>query len=459
MFDRSKYKKTTVESVDETIDKAQSTMNNPLSQRQERASFYSVAKEGRHVIRILPAPGDCRAYVPRKTAKLPIECPVYDSDGKDTGKKEIKMKDVFTADVHSERMGGKDAVITYLNYVYAMANDIQDADERKKFLAPINGYRDKKKNWVWGVAPTLNYVAYVFVNGEFYRLDIRPAWWKKMKSISLERASDDSIKIDVFSDPEEGYALIINSSKDDKDKWQFDLSCALPKTGQSWEDFFAENAVTDEMFEIMEQYPTLEDQYKDIFSRKDWNLQLEGLERLDEKYGYGIFQNDEFLNELEELEKLVPEDDDVKQAATINTRKQTVKSDSEQKSTVESKSSKPSVTSKSTDLQNKYPSLVQMKRELKAYIKSEYEDTETLPEDLTLSDLKHWYDLMKEGRMLPFDDDNEEESESQSDPIDSEPDDSENKSFEEDDEPVKAPSKPTSSIAQRLAELRDRKRK
>ena len=439
MFDRSKYKKTTVESVDETVNQAQSTMNNPLSQRQERASFYSVAKEGRHVIRILPAPDGCMTYMPRKTVKLPIECPVFDANGKDTGKKEIKMKDVFTADVHSERMQGKDAVISYLNYVYAMAQEIQDSDERKKFLAPINGYRDKKKNWIWGVAPTLNYTSYVFVGGEFYRFDIRPAWWKKMKNISLERASDDTIKIDIFSDPDQGYPLIINSSKDEKDKWQFDLSCGLPKTGQNWEDFFEQNRVTDEMFEIMEQYPTLDDQYRDVFSRKDWNMQVEGLERLDEKYGFGIFQNDEFLSEMEEIDKLVPDDDDVKQAATMKPKTTSVNSTS---------TSKPKEETKST-----YPSLIQMKKELKAYIKTEYEDTETLPEDLTLDELRYWYDLMKEGKMLPFDE-GEPEDDYTNEPKPEE-------TPEEEPMPIRQPSaaKPTSSISSRLAALRQSMKK
>lgn len=84
--------------------------------------------------------------MPRKTVKLPIECAVYDKDGKDTGKKEIRQRDVFTSDIHSNRMNGEDAVLTYISHVYNLANDIQDKEERAKFLYPISGYRNKQNN-------------------------------------------------------------------------------------------------------------------------------------------------------------------------------------------------------------------------------------------------------------------------------------------------------------------------
>lgn len=164
----------------------------------------------------------------------------------------------------------------------------------------------------------LNYVAYVWAENDVYRLDLRPDWWKKMKNISMERAggSDDGIiNLDIFSDPDEGYPLIINVATDENKKKNFDISCGMPDANkrQSWDDFFAKNRVSDEVFGIMEELPTLDDIYVDVFSRKDWDMQLEGLERIDEEQSYGIFQNDAFLNKLEELDKLVPEEDEIKE--------------------------------------------------------------------------------------------------------------------------------------------------
>lgn len=432
-FDRSKYKKqVSIDEVDDDLKKAQATMKNPAFGNQGgRASFYTVNKEGRYELRVLPSVKGEKPYISRKVVKLPIECPIYDKDGKDTGKKEVRQKDVFTSDVHSDKMGGKDAVMIYIDFVYALANDIQDSDEKKKFLAPITGYFNRQKQWVWGVSPNLNYVCYVYVEDEIHRFDVRPQWWKKMKNISLERSNDNVINIDVFSDCDEGYPLIINTTLNEKGKSQFDISCGLPDASkrESWDDFFLRTRVPDNILQELEELPSLEDQYKDVFSRKDWDMQIEGLERFDKQNGFEIFQNDEFLNALEELEKLVPEDDEVKQVAKIPSKKK----------------EEPKQTSTPT---TSYPPLIKMKAELNDYIEAEYEGTEKLP-NLSVTELRKWYDMMKEGMMLPFDDYRESEENDDSN-------ESEEKSPINED---RASSKTSQSVQDRLAGLRNRMKK
>lgn len=432
-FDRSKYKKqVSIDEVDDDLKKAQATMKNPAFGNQGgRASFYTVNKEGRYELRVLPSVKGEKPYISRKVVKLPIECPIYDKDGKDTGKKEVRQKDVFTSDVHSDKMGGKDAVMIYIDFVYALANDIQDSDEKKKFLAPITGYFNRQKQWVWGVSPNLNYVCYVYVEDEIHRFDVRPQWWKKMKNISLERSNDNVINIDIFSDCDEGYPLIINTTLNEKGKSQFDISCGLPDASkrESWDDFFLRTRVPDNILQELEELPSLEDQYKDVFSRKDWDIQIEGLERFDKQNGFEIFQNDEFLNALEELEKLVPEDDEVKQVAKIPSKKK----------------EEPKQTSTPT---TSYPPLIKMKAELNDYIETEYEGTEKLP-NLSVTELRKWYDMMKEGMMLPFDDYRESEENDDSN-------ESEEKSPINED---RASSKTSQSVQDRLAGLRNRMKK
>lgn len=432
-FDRSKYKKqVSIDEVDDDLKKAQATMKNPAFGNQGgRASFYAVNKEGRYELRVLPSVKGEKPYISRKVVKLPIECPIYDKDGKDTGEKEVRQKDVFTSDVHSDKMGGKDAVMIYIDFVYALANDIQDSDEKKKFLAPITGYFNRQKQWVWGVSPNLNYVCYVYVEDEIHRFDVRPQWWKKMKNISLERSNDNVINIDIFSDCDEGYPLIINTTLNEKGKSQFDISCGLPDASkrESWDDFFLRTRVPDNILQELEELPSLEDQYKDVFSRKDWDMQIEGLERFDKQNGFEIFQNDEFLNALEELEKLVPEDDEVKQVAKIPSKKK----------------EEPKQTSTPT---TSYPPLIKMKAELNDYIEAEYEGTEKLP-NLSVTELRKWYDMMKEGMMLPFDDYRESEENDDSN-------ESEEKSPINED---RASSKTSQSVQDRLAGLRNRMKK
>lgn len=381
--------------------------------------------------------------MPRKTVKLPIECAVYDKDGKDTGKKEIRQRDVFTSDIHSNRMNGEDAVLTYISHVYNLANDIQDKEERAKFLYPISGYRNKQKQWIWGMKAMLNYVAYVWAENDVYRLDLRPDWWKKMKNISMERAggSDDGIiNLDIFSDPDEGYPLIVNVTTDENKKKNFDITCGMPDANkrQTWDDFFAKNRVSDEVFGIMEELPTLDDMYVDVFSRKDWDMQLEGLERIDEEQSYGIFQDDVFLNKLEELDKLVPEEDEIKE------KKAPKKAPETKKVKTEEPKEEPTKTEKKA---GGYPTLTNLKKELRAYIADNYEDKE-LPEELTVAELRKWYDIVQEGGELPFEDYEEPEDEEQG-AADPEPEDT---AVEEREASASVPN----SIASRLRNLKAR---
>ena len=187
--------------------------------------------------------------------------------------------------------------------------------------------------------------------------------------------------------------------------------------------------VPDNILQELEELPSLEDQYKDVFSRKDWDMQIEGLERFDKQNGFEIFQNDEFLNALEELEKLVPEDDEVKQVAKIPSKKK----------------EEPKQTSTPT---TSYPPLIKMKAELNDYIEAEYEGTEKLP-NLSVTELRKWYDMMKEGMMLPFDDYRESEENDDSN-------ESEEKSPINED---RASSKTSQSVQDRLAGLRNRMKK
>lgn len=392
VFDRSKFKKAKIDEIDDSVKVAQASMKLP-GFNGDYARFFSMKDPGKYWFRILPSITG-KPYVPCKTVKLPIECPVYDKDGNDTGKKEIRTKDVFTSDVHSKAMQGKSATLTYIEYVYNLASEIQDKDERSKFLFPINGYRTGQGKWVWGVSPMLNYVAYValypFSNNDIYRLNLQPKWWDRMKEISIEKSSDDVLSIDVFSDPEEGYPLVINFTMENG-KRNYTLDPASPAKGQSWDDFFDKTTVPDGVLDNLSKLPSLDDLYIDVYSRKEWDLEMEGLQRLDEQTGYNIFSNEQFLDELEAMEKLVPDT----KAVPAKEEKPAPKSAQRTQQAAPSR--------KEETAEKQYPPMIKMKKELEAYIEREYEGTEVLP-TLPLVELRKWYDLMKEDQILPFED-------------------------------------------------------
>lgn len=87
--------------------------------------------------------------------------------------------------------------------------------------------------------------------------------------------------------------MIINYHKD-SGKSVYDISCGLPEVGQNWDDFFESTKVPESILDSLEELPTLDDQYIDVFSRRDWDIQLEGLKRFDEQYGFDILQMTNF---------------------------------------------------------------------------------------------------------------------------------------------------------------------
>lgn len=302
-FDRSKYQKTKVTTINQVKKTAEATMfKNDLNY----AKFYPL-KEGFHTFRVMPA-ADGVAYRPQKTVKLDVERDKKDEDGNVIGK-EIKPQNIFTADIHSSVMEGKDPVLLYISYAEALAeNEFQDNDEKKKFLAPIHGWKDGK-GWNWGITAPINYVAYVrsMDDKQIYRLNLRKDTLDEMTNVSLQVSEGDVMSTDIFSDPEQAYPLVLQVYRDDKGKSKIKASAGMLKQGQSWDDFFAATAISDEEFQKLESYPSLKELYVDSYSRKEFDMAIDGLSRFDEKHGYGIFGDEAFLLEIEELDKLVPE--------------------------------------------------------------------------------------------------------------------------------------------------------
>lgn len=435
-FDRSKFKKASLGQIDEVAKKAEQTM---YSNNKEYVQYVSVL-EGKNIFRVLPAIKDI-TYAAVKTSKLQCEVTTFDQNQEPTT--EVKSKNVFCADVHGTNLlKGKDPISTYCKYVYKKAEEeIQDNEEKKKYLAALTGYRGKK-GFVFGINPTLNYVCYVWMGGKDIRkLQLRPAWLKRIKEISIELSEDDVMSLDVFSGVDDGYPLCITMTEDDKKKKTYSVSAVTPKRGQSWDDFFEENAIPDDVLQELVKLQSLEELYVNCYSRKDFDLAIDGLHRLDEEEKYGIFQDDAFLDEIEQMSKMIPEEDEEEDDNMAVKEKQLSKKRTPSKQEEDDEEEKPIINKKNKE--KKYPSLREMKAFLDDYIETEYEGTEELP-DLSLAEIREWYDLAQKDKPLPFEKYKEEEDEE-------EDDDTENSSSNEEDEEEN----PVTEAAQ-LASSRDR---
>lgn len=450
-FDRLKFKKQSIEDVEAEVKQAEKTM---FKGSKSYTGFATVQK-GKNVFRVVPAIG--KAYVACKMSKLRVEVPTYDENGKVTGK-EVKDKNVFCADIHGKNLlKGKDPIVLYCDYVRKKASEeYQDDAERRKFLNPIMGYK-KGNKFVWGINPTLAYVCYVYQGSkDFARLQLYGTWMKRIKEISVEMSDDETVSFDIFSQLEGAYPLVITMGEDDKGKKTYSLSAGVPKKGQSWDEFFEETAIPDEDMEyFLNEVPTLEEIYKDVYSQKDFNMALDGLKRFDEENGYDIFADDGFLTEIEEMAALIPEDggkdneDDEEDEASKKkpaskpnkVKKEPEPDDATEADEEEEKPAPRKRTPASAPAKEKaakvasYPSLSKMKKFLEDYIGEEYPEAE-LPDDLTIAEVRSWYDLAQAGEALPFPEDFDDEAPTET-ATDPEPDDEpENEEESKEESPV-----------------------
>lgn len=443
-FDKSKFKKQSIEDVEAEVKQAEKTM---FKGSKSYTGFATVQK-GKNVFRVVPAIG--KAYVACKMSKLRVEVPTYDENGKVTGK-EVKDKNVFCADIHGKNLlKGKDPIVLYCDYVRKKASEeYQDDAERRKFLNPIMGYK-KGNKFVWGINPTLAYVCYVYQGSkDFARLQLYGTWMKRIKEISVEMSDDETVSFDIFSQLEGAYPLVITMGEDDKGKKTYSLSAGIPKKGQTWDDFFEETIIPDEDMEyFLNEVPTLEEIYKDVYSQKDFNMALDGLKRFDEENGYDIFADDGFLTEIEEMAALIPEDgdkddedDEAPKKAKSTSKPKEVKKEPEDEDEDEEKPAPRERTPASAPAKEKaakvasYPSLSKMKKFLEDYIAEEYPEAE-LPDDLTIAEVRSWYDLAQAGEALPFPEDFDDEAPTET-AADPEPDgESENEEESKEESPV-----------------------
>ena len=436
-FDKSKFKKQSIEDVEAEVKQAEKTM---YKGNKSYTGFATVQK-GKNVFRVVPAMG--KAYVACKMSKLRVEVPTYDENGKVTGK-EVKDKNIFCADIHGKNLlKGKDPIVLYCDYVRKKASEeYQDDAERRKFLNPIMGYK-KGNKFVWGINPTLAYVCYVYQGSkDFARLQLYGTWMKRIKEISVEMSDDETVSFDIFSQLEGAYPLVITMGEDDKGKKTYSLSAGIPKKGQTWDDFFEETVIPDEDMEyFLNEVPTLEEIYKDVYSQKDFNMALDGLKRFDEENGYDIFADDGFLTEIEEMAALIPEDGDKEDEDDENPKKKPASKakkveepeDEDEEEGKPAPKKKAPVSAPAKEKAAKvasYPPLSKMKKFLEEYIGEEYPEAE-LPDDLTVAEVRSWYDLAQAGEALPFPEEDETSTETASEPESDDEPENEEESKEE----------------------------
>lgn len=305
-FNRSKFKGTKLSSLNKTKKEADKHSKSPLSSGGDFLDFHKV-EEGVNKFRIMPPLKENEiSYYPKRTAWLEVGVP----DKEDESKIELKRKPIFISTIHGNkelRELGKDPIELYIKYIQEMVGDIDDKEERKEFLKPVT-------NWQFGIMPQTVYACYAVKDGKLANFELYDSYMKEMnKIVSAIEDEEGELEFDIFSDPDEGYPLIIKkeANTDEKTKknkkWIITVSEGKLGRGESWEDFYKKNRVSDAQLQELSKQQSLKERFVDNYSMREFDLAIDGLKRFDSKNEFNIFENEEFLNELEEIQKLVPQ--------------------------------------------------------------------------------------------------------------------------------------------------------
>lgn len=324
-LDRSKFKATVVAKATEQDQEIAAALG------KQRGGFtgYIRFEDGPNLLRIYPphpeenGGGEVFAE-PKVTIFLPMIVVERDANGNEiieNGKPKTKegMRSVFNSKIH----GGtdKDLVEEYVRMAIDGLEEAQKHEQDAKELVKIQDKLNRLKGNYALKIQGLNYNSkwsmyvdrIVGKTATFGTLDIGVAVKERLNSLAASADSDNNpLATDPFTDIEDGRAIIVTyNSKATKpqDYYKTELDSVMVDTviGGKTYKMPRSFALTDEQLDAFMKVEPLKKRFVNVFSRRDFELQLEGLEYFDGKYQIGLFQDDQFISILEEIDSYYPE--------------------------------------------------------------------------------------------------------------------------------------------------------
>jgi len=328
VFDRSKFS-----GARRSVQNEQDTIAKKFERKQSGGSRSSwhYPVDGKNKFRIAPPhnPED-PSFENYRTCQLEVMCPIY-KDGEKTDEMELKKRKIVSATLHHKELSklgiDGDVVELYVKMIKDHAfKNIKDKEDRKKYLAPINGYRGKGGVWVWGIEPKTAKLAYCWKEGEegIGKFEMSGNWYDSMQRLIEEMEEDgEPILIDPFSDPDNGYPLVITKGRDDNGKVTYLVDKDTPSRvkKETWDDFFERTKLTDAQLEELVAQKPLAEAYRNGYKMVDFDTAVEGIERFDQKYDFGFFTMDEFQTKVAAIKAILEASEDVKPSEDTNTPK------------------------------------------------------------------------------------------------------------------------------------------
>lgn len=302
-MDRSKFKPapmTAMKKLDSEIGQRRG-----YSDSFERADYHSI-EAGENEFRLMPAHPDSEDpnfWMPKSVVWLSVTVDKYDENREKTGETEVKRKPVFTSDIHGPReLSGVDLIKSYVDYAQAKFKELFETEEEIKNAEKV------LFDWKTGLKVNLSWVMYankISQGGKVLGiLEVSNGTKKKISKLASEiDSADDPLDSDPFTDPDEGIPLIINKRGKGLDT-EYEVSLKSVKKGKFNVELLPD-PLDDSDLEKLMNFKPLEKMFKNSFTRKDFEWQLEGLQRFDEDSEFNFFEEEEWLEKMETIKELV----------------------------------------------------------------------------------------------------------------------------------------------------------
>ena len=278
---RSQLKPTKIKSLKKRIDADDAMVGSSSNE-------YLNLEDGKTIkIRIFPAhPGGEDFYIPIKRYWLSFQT----DDG--------EMKRSYVLDSRTHGGTRMDVVDEYVKYAKRKIGD--DADKLEALVGTGPKANSLNPSYTW-----LCYAAKI-VDGEALRAKL----WEFKKSVrdllnklAMSEDDDEPIEVDPFTDVDEGLPISVTYNKNpNRKKGENYYDVVFPKKVKA-------RPITDEEIEYFMTLKPL----NEILSRygmRDFERALEGLQNFDEDNDIGLFDDDEWLEHLEEIKAQYDSDDE-----------------------------------------------------------------------------------------------------------------------------------------------------
>lgn len=278
---RSQLKATKIKSLKKRIDADDAMVGS-------NSNEYLNLEDGKTIkIRIFPChPGGEDFYIPIKRYWLSFQT----DDG--------EMKRGYVLDSRTHGGTKMDVVDEYVKYAKRLIGD--DADKLEALVGTGPKSNSLNPSYTW-----LCYASKI-TDGEPLRAKL---WeFKKMvrdllNKLAMSEDDDEPIEVDPFTDPDEGLPISVTYNKNpNRKKGENYYDVVFPKKVKA-------RPLTDEEIEYFMSLKPL-NEIISRYSMRDFDKALEGLQNFDEENEIGLFDDEEWLEHLEEIKAQYDADED-----------------------------------------------------------------------------------------------------------------------------------------------------